>query len=47
MRTPTVVSLADALAAKQAGPRRLQTGTEAALAAFTPALLAQAFKGEL
>jgi type I restriction enzyme S subunit len=37
----------DALAAKQAELRRLQTETEAELAAFTPALLAKAFRGEL
>ncbi len=37
----------DALAAKQTELRRLQTETEAELAAFTPALLAKAFKGEL
>jgi type I restriction enzyme S subunit len=37
----------DALAAKQTDLRRLQTETEAELAAFTPALLAKAFRGEL
>ncbi len=37
----------DALAAKQTELRRLQTETEAELAAFTPALLAKAFRGEL
>ena len=36
-----------ALAAKHAELRRLQTETEAELAAFTPALLAKAFRGEL
>jgi hypothetical protein len=41
------VSRLDALAAQQTELRRLQTGTEAALAAFTPALLAKAFRGEL
>jgi hypothetical protein len=41
------VSRLDALAAKQTELRRLQTETEAALAAFTPALLAKAFRGEL
>jgi hypothetical protein len=43
MKTPIVASLAD----KQTELRRLPTGTEAGLAAFTPALLAQAFRGEL
>ncbi len=42
-----VVERLDALAAKQAELRRLQTETEAELAAFTPALLAKAFRGEL
>lgn len=42
-----VVARLDALAAKQAEPRRLQTETEAELAAFTPALLPKAFRGEL
>jgi hypothetical protein len=42
-----IVSRLDALAAKQAELRRLQTETEALLAAFTPALLAKAFRGEL
>lgn len=35
------------LAAKQSELRRLQTETDADLAAFTPALLAKAFRGEL
>jgi hypothetical protein len=42
-----IVSRLDALAAKQTELRRLQTETEAALAAFIPALLAKAFRGEL
>ena len=42
-----IVEHLDALAAKQAELRRLQTETEAELAAFTPALLAKAFRGEL
>jgi type I restriction enzyme, S subunit len=42
-----IVSRLDALSAKQTELRRLQTETEAELAAFTPALLAKAFKGEL
>jgi len=42
-----IVARLDALAAKQAELRRLQTETEAALAAFTPALLAKAFRGGL
>jgi hypothetical protein len=42
-----VVSQLSALSAKQTELRRLQTETEAALAAFTPALLARAFRGEL
>jgi type I restriction enzyme, S subunit len=42
-----IVSRLDALSAKQAELRRLQTETEAELAAFTPALLAKAFKGDL
>lgn len=42
-----IVERLDALAAKHAELRRLQTETEADLAAFTPALLAKAFKGEL
>jgi hypothetical protein len=41
-----IVSRLDALAAKQTELRRLQTETEAELAAFTPALLAKAFRGE-
>lgn len=42
-----IVSRLDALAAKQAELRQLQIETEAELAAFTPALLAKAFRGEL
>jgi hypothetical protein len=42
-----LVSRLDALTAKQTELRRLQTETEAALTAFTPALLAKAFRGEL
>lgn len=42
-----IVSHLDALAAKQTELRRLQTEAEAELAAFTPALLAKAFRGEL
>jgi type I restriction enzyme S subunit len=42
-----IVGRLDALAAKQTDLRRLQTETEAELAAFTPALLAKAFHGEL
>jgi hypothetical protein len=42
-----IVAQLDALAAKQTELRRLQTETEAELAAFTPALLAKAFRGEL
>jgi type I restriction enzyme S subunit len=42
-----IVARLDTLAAKQAELRRLQTETEAELAAFTPALLAKAFRGEL
>lgn len=42
-----IVVRLDALAAKQSELRRLQTETEAELAAFTPALLTKAFKGEL
>ncbi|HEY9170898.1 MAG TPA: restriction endonuclease subunit S [Verrucomicrobiae bacterium] len=42
-----IVTRLDALSAKQTELRRLQTETEALLAAFTPALLAKAFKGEL
>lgn len=42
-----IVARLDALAAKQTELRRLQTETEAELAAFTPALLAKAFRGEL
>ena len=42
-----IVARLDALAAKHSELRRLQTETEAELAAFTPALLAKAFRGEL
>jgi type I restriction enzyme S subunit len=42
-----IVSRLGALAAKHAELRRLQTETEAELAAFTPALLTKAFRGEL
>jgi len=42
-----IVARLDALAAKQAELRRLQTETDAELAAFTPALLAKGFRGEL
>jgi type I restriction enzyme S subunit len=42
-----IVARLDALAAKHAQLRRLQTETGAELAAFTPALLAKAFCGEL
>lgn len=42
-----IVTRLDALSAKQTGLRRLQTETEAELTAFTPALLAKAFRGEL
>lgn len=42
-----IVGRLDALAAKQTELRRLQTETEAELAAFTPALLAKAFRGKL
>jgi len=42
-----IVARLDALAEKQTELRRLQTETEAELAAFTPALLAKAFRGEL
>lgn len=42
-----IVSRLDALAAKQTELRRLQAQTESELAAFTPALLAKAFRGEL
>lgn len=42
-----IVTRLDALSAKQTELRRLQTETEAELAAFTPALLARAFKGQL
>lgn len=42
-----IVARIVALAAKHAELRRLQSETEAELAAFTPALLAKAFRGEL
>jgi type I restriction enzyme S subunit len=42
-----IVARLNALAAKQTELRRLQTETEAELAAFTPALRAKAFRGEL
>jgi type I restriction enzyme S subunit len=42
-----IVARLDALAAKQNELRRLQSATDAALATFTPALLAKAFRGEL
>jgi type I restriction enzyme S subunit len=42
-----IVARLDALAAKQTELRRLQSETDAELAAFTPALLAKAFRGEL
>jgi type I restriction enzyme S subunit len=42
-----IVARLDALAAKQAELRRLQAETDVGLAAFTPALLAKAFRGEL
>ncbi len=42
-----IVDRLDALAAKQSELRRLQSETEAELDAFTPALLAKAFRGEL
>lgn len=42
-----IVARLDALAEKQSELRQLQTETEAELAAFTPALLAKAFRGEL
>lgn len=42
-----IVARLDALSAKQTELRRLQTETGAELAAFTPALLAKAFRGEL
>jgi type I restriction enzyme S subunit len=42
-----IVTRLDALAAKQTELRRLQAQTESELAAFTPALLAKAFRGEL
>jgi Mg-chelatase subunit ChlI len=42
-----IVARLDALAAKQSELRRLQAETDADLSAFTPALLAKAFRGEL
>jgi type I restriction enzyme S subunit len=42
-----IAGFLSALLAKQTELRRLQTETEAELAAFTPALLAKAFRGEL
>ena len=42
-----IVARLDVLAAKQIELRRLQTETEALLAAFTPALLTKAFREEL
>lgn len=42
----TVTNL-DALAGMQTDLRRLQTEMEAELAAFTPARLARAFRGEM
>jgi len=42
-----IVARLAALAAKQSGLHRLQAETDADLAAFTPALLAKAFRGEL
>lgn len=42
-----IVERLDALSAKQTELHRLQKETEAELAAFTPALLAKAFRGEL
>ncbi|HMO63909.1 MAG TPA: restriction endonuclease subunit S [Verrucomicrobiota bacterium] len=42
-----IAGLLKAILAKQTELRRLQTETEAGLAAFTPALLARAFRGEL
>ena len=42
-----IVARLDALASKQSELRRLQTETDADLSAFTPALLAKAFRGEL
>ncbi|HEY5073370.1 MAG TPA: N-6 DNA methylase, partial [Pyrinomonadaceae bacterium] len=42
-----IIARLDALAVKLAELRRLQTDTEAALATFTPAVLAKAFRGEL
>ena len=42
-----LLKVAVALGAKHSQLRRLQTETEAELAAFTPALPAKAFRGEL
>ena len=42
-----LVARLDALAAKRSDLRRLQSETDADLAAFTPALLAKAFRGDL
>jgi type I restriction enzyme M protein len=42
-----VIARLDALSAKRAELRRLQTETESELAAFAPALLTKAFRGEL
>lgn len=42
-----IIARLDALAAKQTELRQLQTETKAELAAFTPALLAKAFRGEV
>jgi hypothetical protein len=42
-----IACLLTALLAKHSELRRLQTETEAELAAFTPALLAKVFRGEL
>jgi type I restriction enzyme M protein len=42
-----IIARLNALGAKQDELRRLQTETETELAAFTPALLAKAFRGEL
>jgi len=42
-----IVGLLSSILAKQSELRRLQTETEAELAAFTPALLAKALRGEL
>ena len=42
-----IVRLLQGVQAKQSELRRLQSETDADLAAFTPALLAKAFRGEL